>query len=61
LRKPTFSICSARPLAALLDGTAASHSRRLIPPSSIGANRRGTQFSRSAGMAAAMLLNRICS
>jgi hypothetical protein len=34
MRNSTFSTCSARPLTALLDGTAPSHSRRLTPPSS---------------------------
>ena len=48
LRNSTFSICSERPLAVLLDGTAPSHSRRLTPPSSIGANRRGTHASHSS-------------
>jgi hypothetical protein len=32
LRKLTFSLCSSRPLVALLDGTALGHSRWLISP-----------------------------
>ena len=57
LEEADLSICSARPLAALLDGTAPSHSHRLM----IGARRRDTQISRPAGKAPAISLNRACS
>lgn len=61
LRKPTFLICSSRLSADLPDGTAPSHSRWLVAVPSIGASKRGSQRSRSDGVAAAMLRNRTCS
>ena len=56
-RKPIFSICASRLVGPLPGGTALSHSRRLIPPSSICANSCGSHLSRSDPATAAMVLN----
>ena len=58
-RKPTFSIWASRLVGPLPGGTEPSHSRRLIPPSSIGANRRGNHVSRSGPARPTMALNRV--
>jgi hypothetical protein len=61
LQDADFLDLGFRLVGPLPDGTAPSHSRRLIPPSSIGASKRGSHISRSGPATAAMVLNRACS